>query len=779
MAGVGGISGLVSGLDTADIISKLIDLERRPIYALQERISRNLELRGAYETLEANLEALKIDSRDLYRRDRFLSFSALSTNEDIITAQAGSSAVRGSYTLSVSQLAQRHQIGSGIFSDKEAVSVGTGTITITNGTSSPVEITIDSSNNTLEKVAVAINDSGAGVQAVVVNIGGDDPSYKLIISGDDTGASQRIVIDEDLTGGTGLQMGSVGTAVEGTWTGSAVASALGNYTGNLDASFTFTVASGGGGTIGSDTIVLEYTDGGSNSGTITIPASYAAGTEIDVFGGLQISLAAGTVVEGDSFSVDVTSATIQAAVNAQFTLGSATGGGTPIMIQSATNTVTDLIDGVSLELISASAGSSVTINVGVDSSQMVENVDKFINRFNEVIRLFNNNFKYDEDLGQGGSLFGEVFAIRLNQAVRQKVTDVVQGLPQSLNNLTALGVSTNDDGTLTLDSSILGAAINEDPEAVVKLFTSSGTSTDADIQFMNSSSKTVPTYLSGADGYEVNITSAARRALQTGNTMTTPTSGAPLVIDSSNNRIKIILDGKETSDISVASGTYTSGEELASAVQNAINSDDSLGASTIIVEYVDDGGGTGHFEFTSTQYGSSSMIRFSVVEENSIYSSIGMTTGIETRGTDVAGTINGEEATGTGQYLTGKSGNEYTDGLRLLVTISAQQLAAEGQAQGTVTVSKGIATRLTEYITDLTDVEYGALTTKKTALEDVETSMKEQIEILQATIDLKERALFTQFVNLETALAEFQAQESFLTGMIDQLQGLMKFRTNK
>jgi len=778
MAGVGGISGLISGLDTVDIISKMMDLERRPIYALEARIAKNIELRGAYETLEANLEALKIDVRNLYRRDRFLSLSATSSNEDVLTATASSSAANGSYTMSVSQLAQRHQVGSLQFDDKSVTSVGAGTITVRNGTGSPVEITIDSSNDTLEKVADSINASGAGVHAVVVNVGGDDPSYKLIISGDKTGAAQNIVIDENLSGGTGLQFGSVGTAVDGTWSGSSNVTALGNYTGYSDATFTFTVAAGGGGTIGTDTIVLEYTDGGDNTGTITIPASYTAGDEIDVLGGLQISLAAGTVTEGDDFSIDVVSSTIQAAVNANFTLGTTTGGGVPITIESSTNTVTDLIDGVTLELVKADTGSSVTIDVGVDAGEMVENVDKFVNRFNEVVKLFNNNFKYDEDLGTGGSLFGEVFAIRLNQAVRQKVTDVVHGLEQELNNLTALGVSTNNDGTLSLDSSILSAAIQSDSEAVVNLFSSSGVSTDADIQFMVSSSNTKPSYLFDSEGYDVNITVASRRAVQAGSSITEPSSGSPLVIDSTNNKLQITVDGRETSEITIASGTYTSGEDLAAVIESAINNDSALSGVSTIVEYVDDGGGTGHFEFTSSQYGAVSMIKFSSITDNSIYSMIGVTPGVENRGVDVSGTINGEEATGSGRYLTGNTDNEYTDGLRLLVSVTTDQLVAEGSDQGKITVRKGIATRLTEYISELTDVEYGALTVKKTALENVETSMREQIDIIQATVDLKERALFTEFVNLETALAEFQAQESFLTGMIDQLQGLMKYKVN-
>ena len=88
MAGVGGISGLATGLDTVEIISKMLDLERIPITNLEKKIAANLDLKSAYEMLEANLLALKIDSRTLLRRDLFKTLGASSSNEDIITATA-------------------------------------------------------------------------------------------------------------------------------------------------------------------------------------------------------------------------------------------------------------------------------------------------------------------------------------------------------------------------------------------------------------------------------------------------------------------------------------------------------------------------------------------------------------------------------------------------------------------------------------------------------------------------------------------------------------------
>ena len=52
MAGIGGVDGLVTGLDTTEIIEKILEFDRQPIYDLQARIEKLTKIRGAYETLD-------------------------------------------------------------------------------------------------------------------------------------------------------------------------------------------------------------------------------------------------------------------------------------------------------------------------------------------------------------------------------------------------------------------------------------------------------------------------------------------------------------------------------------------------------------------------------------------------------------------------------------------------------------------------------------------------------------------------------------------------------
>ena len=95
----------------------------------------------------------------------------------------------------------------------------------------------------------------------------------------------------------------------GTWTGTSIPAVGGAYASTAPAgTFQFTVTSASG-TVGTDAITLGWTGPGGTSGTVTFngagPGVYVPGTMVNVSQGLQISLGAGTVVNGNTFSITV------------------------------------------------------------------------------------------------------------------------------------------------------------------------------------------------------------------------------------------------------------------------------------------------------------------------------------------------------------------------------------------------------------------------------------------------------------------------------------------
>jgi len=144
----------------------------------------------------------------------------------------------------------------------------------------------------------------------------------------------------------------------------------------------------------------------------------------------------------------------------------------------------------------------------------------------------------------------------------------------------------------------------------------------------------------------------------------------------------------------------------------------------------------------------------------------------------VAGTINGEPATGMGRYLTGDDGNEYTDGLQLLVTITPEQLEQQGEVQGYVKVRKGVGTRVIEFVNNSTDVQTGAITYEKQALSRQEDSLQEQIDMIEERIERKKERLIKQFVALESIIAQFKAQEEYLQDAFTNMKLIFNSRNS-
>ncbi|MFZ0451550.1 MAG: flagellar filament capping protein FliD [Desulfatiglandaceae bacterium] len=165
------VGGLASGLDTQGIISKLMDLERRPITLLENREAAFKVKLSAYGEVKSALSAFQSAVNDLKYPSSFDSSSSVSSNEGILTVTSSGSAALGNHSIIVSSLAQAHTVRSAAFTDSTDV-VGTGTISIQIGaTGAAVDVTIDSDHETVAGIAAAINSADAGVNASVIDDG--------------------------------------------------------------------------------------------------------------------------------------------------------------------------------------------------------------------------------------------------------------------------------------------------------------------------------------------------------------------------------------------------------------------------------------------------------------------------------------------------------------------------------------------------------------------------------------------------------------------------------
>src|SRR5512141_3143176 len=202
-----------TALDVPTLVSQLMAVERQPIDKLNTQVSAYQAKISSFGTLSSLVSSFQTASQNL--STSLQKFAATPSDPSVLSATAGSTAVPGTYTLNVSQLAQsQNLIAAGQTSSTAAIGGGTattvtfdfGTIsggTLTNGVysgstftsngSGTKSITIDSTNNTLAGIRDAINAAGMGVTATIVNDGSSTP-YRLVLTSTSSGVSNSLKI---------------------------------------------------------------------------------------------------------------------------------------------------------------------------------------------------------------------------------------------------------------------------------------------------------------------------------------------------------------------------------------------------------------------------------------------------------------------------------------------------------------------------------------------------------------------------------------------------------
>ena len=293
-----------------------------------------------------------------------------------MTATASSTATAGTYTVKVNQLAASHQIastsGTAVSSTStDIVSGSSATFSFQVGSGSTETVNLES-DATLDDLKNAINDLGAGVSASTLNTGSEaSPSYRLVLTSNDTGASNAI-------------------------------------------------------TIVTDTTTLDV----SPSGT---------GTD-----------------------------TLQSAQDAQIELGNPAD--TTVTLDRSSNTITDAISGVTLNLQGTDATETVSITVNQDPSAVKEGIQALVAAYNEVLTFVNERTVFNVETQERGLFVGETIPRTVLDQLRRALSDQVSGL-STITTAGEIGFQTQStDGTITLDEADLDQQLSENYSAVRDLF---------------------------------------------------------------------------------------------------------------------------------------------------------------------------------------------------------------------------------------------------------------------------------------------------------------------
>lgn len=203
--------GATSNLDVHGIVSQLMQIERRPLQAIERTISGIQTEISAWGKMQSSLSSFQDAARALMRSDTWGAAKASSSDESTLVATARSGAIEGNYSIEVSRLAGRQTLASGAFADGSAV-VGSGTLRIRMGSldaagtaftpdAARPEVAISIAEGaTLADVRSAINAAGAGITASLV---ADGTGQRLMLRSAESGAQQAFRVDVDDTDGNG------------------------------------------------------------------------------------------------------------------------------------------------------------------------------------------------------------------------------------------------------------------------------------------------------------------------------------------------------------------------------------------------------------------------------------------------------------------------------------------------------------------------------------------------------------------------------------------------
>lgn len=141
-----------------------------------------------------------------------------------------------------------------------------------------------------------------------------------------------------------------------------------------------------------------------------------------------------------------------------------------IAVTSATNSISGAIEGVTLDLLAAEAGVPVTVDISHDRTAAQDAVAKFVSAYNGVADILGELTAYDASTGTAGALLGDAATRSIKTALREAIGRATGSATEPFRTLAEIGITTESNGNLGLNSVKLGSALDTDFDAVGRLF---------------------------------------------------------------------------------------------------------------------------------------------------------------------------------------------------------------------------------------------------------------------------------------------------------------------
>jgi len=765
------ISGLSSGFDWRSMIDQLMEVEHRRVDVIENKKSDYEAQLKEWQSFNTKLQALNTAVEDLKDPESFNLFATSMSSDnpsylgsDLLSVHTNSFAARGTYLIQVTNLATAEKLSSNPFTSRSEMlgSAYAGDIVI-NGQA----ITIHETDS-LAHVAEMINNANTGtnptgVTASIINYAPND--YRLIVTSDETGAD-----------GISLSDGSAGTLVQ----------AFGWQDNQIVA--------------GTDAVV--EIDG--------VAVTRSSNVIDGVIAGITLSLKA----ESDSTTItlnvdrdlDKIKSNLQhlvdkyndvmAYINSQFaynadteeTSGILFGDGT---LRSVKDDLTYLISSTTLGLVGIEnhLDGANQLELRIDESRLNSSLQT---NFREVVGLLTGQGTPSDSrvsyIAHSQNTQAGEYAIHIDQAAtRAEASGSVDISAGGIDD--ALIISQGDDSAQIAITS--GMSMNDIIDQInTELDTAHSQTLVGDEQLYadngqasvitadttwNNLYNSLGTQLTFANDDTISFSGTTYNGNEVSGTyqiddITTDTVQSLLFaienaysnqvsanIDTSG-RIVLQDNSEGNSQLEISFISHTTEGEFFGMVDITDGAGDGSQQGRYAMDLTASVDDSNHLVIRSDVYGSSSS--FDIAQSTS---QLGLADGTYT-GLDVAGTIGGEPATGSGQLLKGNDGNTLTEGLSIRYFGNTDNIDA-----GTITVSFGVLEQLDRTLFNITDSIDGYVSFKQTSLKETVSGIDEKIEQMEARLDKKMQRLISQYVAMEMTLNQLQSQSDWLLGQTNAL----------
>lgn len=418
-----------------------------------------------------------------------------------------------------------------------------------------------------------------------------------------------------------------------------------------------------------------------------------------------------------------------------------------VAIEVPSNSIDDVIKGVTINLTADSVGKNVSLNVFHDKAKVSASIDDFVTQYNTFMENSRKLTGYDPETKEAGPLANDSSVRSVLTQIRRELGSNFSNVNSRYVSLTSLGINTQRTGELTIDSGKVQSAVDNDISEVSKLFSRTGFASDSFIEYLSASNKT------NVGNYPVFIDELATQGVYTGANVAT----SNIVIQPDSNTFSIRVDNTESSVITLNAQSYASLENLASELQSKINGDKNLLSASAAVSVAVEGN---HLVLTSQRYGGTSNIEVMKISEQ-LTAATGLTMSQGAIGSDIKGAIGGKAAIGTGRVLLGQG--EAHD-------LQVEVLGGDIGRRGTVSYSKGVAERLDKLLMESLDTG-GLLQGKTKGLSDGLKNIADDRNKLAEKLEKSEKQHLKTFSNLDALVGKMRSTGEYLSKQLANLPG--------